>query len=233
MHGQMNTRNAAGIPSTSTNLDNLKAHELRALAAKVDTGLTNGDIADANVKEYFAFSDKIQERLNVAQAREIHTRDVVTNRVSSPAIVRSVGDSAQGLAKNFSVSKAIVAAAEGRQLDGAEAEVTAEGRRQYAGTRGQVVIPNFVMEAQQRNVYGNDSGQSGVDANVSGRQTINGGYQVALHNQPLAEELGALVVDASGSSTMLIPFLGRTAAGMARTAGPVRARYPAGSAHRT
>ena len=111
--------------------------------------------------------------------------------------------------------RAIISAAEGRQLEGAEAEVTAEGRNQFAGTRGQVVIPNFVLEAQKRNVYGNDSGQSGIDNNVSGRQTLSGAYETALHIQPLAEQLGARVIDALGSSTMLVPFLGRTAAGSA------------------
>ena len=114
-----------------------------------------------------------------------------------------MGDSEAGLAKNFSISKAIVAAAEGRQLDGAEAEVTAEGRRQFAGTRGQIVIPNFVLDAQKRNVYGNDSGSANIDSAVTARQTLAVGYQQALHIQPLAEQLGARVVLHAGHYSRL------------------------------
>lgn len=207
MHGQANTRNAGHVPPIRQNLDGLKAHELRALDSTLERCFTDGSIADANVREYSDFQKQVQATLQQrAAAPEAET-------AKAPTYLRSMGDSEAGLAKNFSISKAIVAAAEGRQLDGAEAEVTAEGRRQFAGTRGQIVIPNFVLDAQKRAVYGNDSGSANIDSAVTGRQTLAVGYQQALHIQPLAEQLGARVVDAVGSATMLIPYLGRTAAG--------------------
>jgi len=209
MHGKANTRNAGHVPPIKKDLHGLKSHELRALDATLERCFTDGSIADANVREYSDFQKEVQSTL---QQRSM-TPDEPS--VKAPSYLRSVGDTEGGLAKEFSISKAIIAAAEGRQLDGAEAEVTAEGRRQFAGTRGQVVIPNFILDAQKRTVYGNDSGQSGIGGNVSGKQTLAVGYQQALHIQPHAEQLGARVVDAVGSATMLIPFLGRTAAGTA------------------
>jgi len=207
--GRPQTRTASHVPKITDNLDNMPAHELRALSHTLEKCTRDGSIADTEIHNYFKFMDDVNARLANVEAETRNTKP------AAPAYVPNMGDSKKNLADKFSISRAIMAAAEGRQLDGAEAEVTAEGRNQFAGTRGQVVIPNFVLEAQQRNVYGNDSGQSGIDGNVSGRQTLSSAYQTALHVQPLAEQLGARVIDALGSSTMLVPFLGRTAAGSA------------------
>ena len=213
--GRPQTRTASHVPKITDNLDNMKGHELRALAHTLEKCTRDGSISDLEIKDYFKFIDDVNSRLAVVEAQTRTTHLDANSKPSAPAYHKSVGDSEGSLAKRFSISKAILTAAEGRQLEGVEAEVTSEGRRQFAGTRGQVVIPNFVLAAQQRTVYGNDSGQSGIGANVTGKQTLAAGYQAALHVQPLAEQLGARVVDALGSSTMLIPFLGRTAAGSA------------------
>ena len=206
--GRPQTRTASHVPKITTELESMPVHELRALAHTLDKCTRDGSISDSEIKDYFKFMDDVNARLKSVNTEQRNAQP------AAPALLTTIGDSPTKLAKNFSISRAIVAASEGRQLEGADAEVTAEGRRQFAGTRGQVVIPDFVLK-EKRNVYGNNSGQSGIDANVSGRQTLANAYQVALHNQPLAEQLGALVVDALGSSTMLIPFLGRTAAGSA------------------
>lgn len=216
MHGQANTRNAGHVPPLSTDVQNMKAHELRALNAKLDDAFTTGAIADANVRAYHDFQTNVRQQLDALelQASKVQHAAPSQDKPSAPSYLRSVGDNARGLAKNFSISKAIVAASEGRQLDGAEAEVTQEGRRQFAGTRGQVVIPDFVLQ-EVRATYGNDSGSGSIDAAVTGRQTLAGAWSTALHVQPLAQQLGAVVLDASGSSTFLVPYLGRTAAGSA------------------
>jgi hypothetical protein len=203
--GRPQTRTASHVPKIG-DIDNLKAHELRALAHTIDKCTRDGSISDTEIQDYFKFMDTVNERL-----AEVETQ----TRSAAPAYVRSTGDSTTSLAREFSISKAIMTAAEGRQLDGAEAEVVAEGRKQFAGTRGQVVIPDFVLNANKRAVYGNDSGSGSIDSAVSGRQTLANNYQLAMHIQPLAQQLGATVVDASGSATMLIPYLGRTAAGTA------------------
>jgi len=208
-YGRPQTRTASHVPKLDQDINTLPTHELRALSHTLEKCTKDGSISDLEIKDYFKFLDNVNARLSLVEHEK---REAPT---APPAYVPAIGDSPKSLAKNFSISKAILSAAEGRQLDGAEAEVTAEGRKQFAGTRGQVVIPNFVIEAQQRTVYGNDSGQSGIGSNVTGKQTLSAAYQEALHVQPLAEQLGARVVDALGSSTMLIPFLGRTAAGSA------------------
>ena len=211
--GRPQTRTASHVPKITDKLDEMKGHELRALAHTLEKCTRDGSISDNEIKDYFKFMDDVNARLATveAQTRTAHLDD--NSKPSAPAYISKMGDSSNNLARSFSISKAIVAAAEGRQLDGAEAEVTAEGRRQFAGTRGQIVIPNFVLDAQKRAVYGNDSTSGSIDSAVTGRQTLAVGYQQALHVQPLAEQLGARVVDAVGSATMLIPYLGRTAAG--------------------
>lgn len=216
MHGQLNTRNAGHVPPLSTDIHNMKAHELRALDAKLEDAFSTGAIADANVRAYHDFQVNVRQQLDAAELQAItYERNASSSdKATPPAYLRSVGDNARGLAKNFSISKAIIAASEGRQLDGAEAEVTAEGRRQFAGTRGQVVVPDFVLN-EQRAVYGNDAGSASIDSAVNGKQTLAGAYSTALHVQPLAQQLGAVVMDASGSSTFLVPYLGRTSAGSA------------------
>ena len=53
---------------------------------------------------------------------------------------------------------------------------------------------------------------SDIDAAVTGKQTLAESLRTARHAEPTAVQLGALVVDASGSASYLVPFLGRTAA---------------------
>jgi hypothetical protein len=211
--GRPQTRTASHVPKIG-NIENLKAHELRALAHNIDKSTRDGSISDYEIQDYFKHLDAVNERLAVVEAEARNAQPAMMAN-NAPAVVRSLGDNTKSLARDFSISKAIATIADGRALDGVEAEVTAEGRRQFAGTRGQVVLPDFVLKADKRAVYGNNAAQSGIDGAVSGKQTLADRMQTALHVQPLAEQLGAMVVDAFGSSSMLIPYLGRTSAGTA------------------
>lgn len=191
----------------------MDANTVRALRAKVDEAIQADQVEDANMLDYLRLQDRAAKRLEVLEAREAYIRQQVETAPASspaaPAYVRSVGDSTAGLGSRFSLSKAILTAYEGRSFDGAEAEVIQEGRRSNPNARGQVVVPSFALE--QRNQYGN-AVVGGVDAVVSGKQTLSAPMLTANHGTPVLQQLGATVVDASGASTFLVPYLGRTAA---------------------
>ena len=50
-----------------------------------------------------------------------------------------------------------------------------------------IAVPAFVFK---RNVYGNNSGSGSIAAAVTGRRTTSAEYLAALHDVPVAEQLG-------------------------------------------
>ena len=60
---------------------------------------------------------------------------------------------------------------------------------------------------EQRNIYGVDAGSSDITAAVTGQRTVSAQMLAALHDQPVAAQLGATMVQASGAH-FLVPFLG-------------------------
>jgi HK97 family phage major capsid protein len=131
-------------------------------------------------------------------------------RSAGPAIVKAVSDSESMLAERASISKAIVAAAQGRQLTGAEAELDREGRAQHPHSSASIQLPTWYTRATGN--FGKDSSVSDIANAVTGQQTLAARVQGARHAEPTAVQLGALVVNASGSASYLVPYLGRTAA---------------------
>ena len=188
--------------SLEMNLANALEKDIRGARAAVDSALEAGQIPDAEMPKALEF----MQRSN-AQLRELASeRAELATKAQSPAYVRSYGDSEANLARNFSPTRAILAIAEGRQLEGADYEAYLEGKRENPQARGQVLAPAFVT----RSVYGVDSTQTGIDAATNGIQTLAGPGRIALHKQPLAQQLGAQKIDCTGSNNYKLPFLGRT-----------------------
>jgi hypothetical protein len=204
----------AGLPDPTSDLTKYNANDLLALRSRVDAAIQAGEVADNQMLAYIDLQTRAADRLDALQAREQYLQNSTppvafsTPTVAAPAIVRSVGDSKSSLASNFSISRAILTAHEGRQQVGAEAEVIAEGRKANPHARGQIVVPGFVLK---RNLYGNTA-TGAVDAAVTGKQTLSAPMLGALHGEPVLQALGATIVNATGAATFLVPYLSRTAA---------------------
>ena len=192
----------SNFPSSNTDLDKLNGNDLKGMRHQIEQGIGNGVVADADVKEYFRFLDKIDGAIEKRNRREV---DLQRRAVSAPSInTVGLGDNTANLSKRFSISKAINAASMGHQQDGAEAEVIAEGQKTNPMARG-ISLPAFVLE--QRSIYGVDSGSPDIAAAVTGQRTVSAQLLAALHDQPVAAQLGATMVQASGAH-FLVPFLG-------------------------
>ena len=105
--GRPQTRTASHVPKITDDLDNMASHELRALAHTLDKCTRDGSIADAEIKNYFKFMDDVNARLATVEAQ------TQTTKPAAPAYVPNMGDSPKHLANKFSISRAIISAAEG------------------------------------------------------------------------------------------------------------------------
>ncbi len=192
----------SNFPKPDTALEALNSNDLKGLRHEVEEGINKGIVADADIRSYFSFLDKIEGKLEQRQTKD---KELQRRAASAPAVhSRGLGDDSKSLSKRFSISKAINAASMGRQQDGAEAEVIAEGQKSNPMARG-ISLPAFVLE--QRSIYGVDSGSPDIAAAVTGQRTVSAQLLAALHDQPVAAQLGATMVQASGAH-FLVPFLG-------------------------
>jgi len=192
----------SNFPKPDTALETLNSNDLKGLRHEVEEGINKGIVADADIRSYFSFLDKIEGKLEQRQTKD---KELQRRAVAAPAVhSRGFGDDSKSLSKRFSISKAINAASMGRQQDGAEAEVIAEGQKSNPMARG-ISLPAFVLE--QRSIYGVDSGSPDIAAAVTGQRTVSAQLLAALHDQPVAAQLGATMVQASGAH-FLVPFLG-------------------------
>ena len=192
----------SNFPKPDTALEALNSNDLKGLRHEVEEGINKGIVADADIRSYFSFLDKIEGKLEQRQTKD---KELQRRAASAPAVhSRGLGDNSKSLSKRFSISKAINAASMGRQQDGAEAEVIAEGQKSNPMARG-ISLPAFVLE--QRSIYGVDSGSPDIAAAVTGQRTVSAQLLAALHDQPVAAQLGATMVQASGAH-FLVPFLG-------------------------
>jgi len=192
----------SNFPKPDTALETLNSNDLKGLRHEVEEGINKGIVADADIRSYFSFLDKIEGKLEQRQTKD---KELQRRAASAPAVhSRGLGDDSKSLSKRFSISKAINAASMGRQQDGAEAEVIAEGQKSNPMARG-ISLPAFVLE--QRSIYGVDSGSPDIAAAVTGQRTVSAQLLAALHDQPVAAQLGATMVQASGAH-FLVPFLG-------------------------
>jgi hypothetical protein len=201
----------------------------------IDDQLIATDYADATLRrsdlEQYAETLKMRIRQNSPRKEDLEVcltlceasleerhmeakrTEMMVRRSAAPGIVPSVGDSESMLAKRASLSKAILAAAQGRQLTGAEAELDREGRSQHPHSGASIQLPTWYTRATGN--FGQDASQAQIAAAVTGQQTLADRIREARHAEPTAVSLGAVEIDASGSSSYLVPFFGRTAAASA------------------
>ena len=204
------------------NIENAGAKDLRHARSVVNSAIQSESIPEDAMLEAMQYMKRSKVRLDelAQQHRNIEAKMSSNsansgNTRSAFSIHNSVGDSPRSIAQGFSLTRAIERTANGQPLEGAEAEAYTEARKEFRGARGNILIPSW-MRPELRSIYGNDSGQSGIAGNVGGRQTLSfGDTRTALHTVPMAEQLGAQKVNASGGGTLLVPFLGRTAAATA------------------
>lgn len=206
-----------------TNIEGSKAFELVNARSIVDAALQAGEIADADLPAALDFQKRSAEALAAKnQAAEVSAHQFRSNTTGkAPAYLGGIGDTKAGITQRFSLSRAVSNVLNGRTQDGAEAELITEGRGQFAGASGQIVVPDWAAN-ELRNVYGTSATPSGIDATVTGLQTLApGGLRQALHGQPLAQQLGAQVIDGLGGQSIVLPWLGRTDAASADEGGTV------------
>lgn len=194
----------SNFPKADTPVKGLDMNNLRGLRRQVEDGIKRGIVADHEVRNYFQLIDNIDAAMDARSAQEdTIKRQVEAQPVGAPAIHRSTSDSHGSLASRFSISKAIADASMGRAQSGAEAEVIAEGQRSNPHARG-ISLPGFIMK---RNIYGVDATSGSIAAAVKGQQTIASQLLTALHDEPVAAQLGATMIQASGAN-FLVPYLG-------------------------
>jgi len=202
------------------NLDIDAARSMDLVNARnlVNAAIQGNDIADDHLPQALDFMQRSAERMEQkrTELREMAAKyDVPASKpnkstAGAPAYVRGTGDSTSTITSRFSIARAVNNVMDGKQQDGAEAEMIAEGRSQFAGASGQIVVPDWAAR-ELRNIYGTDASLTNVDAAVTGLQTLApGGLKVALHGQPLAQQLGAQVIDGMGGQSIVLPWLGRT-----------------------
>jgi len=197
------TTSVQGLPSHDTDVKGYDLNSLRGLSAKIDDAIQSDSIGDDVVVNYLDLQKRAAGRINALEARNNRIAEIAANAPSAPAIISSLGDSQHGIARRFSITKAINAASMGHQQDGAEAEVISEGQRTNPMARG-ISLPGFVLK---RNIYGVDAGSADITAAVTGQRTVSAQMLAALQDAPVAEQLGATMVQASGAH-FLVPFLG-------------------------
>mgnify|MGYP001346757294 CR=1 FL=1 len=191
------------FPQTNENLEGLKKAELRSMRHTVEKGIENGTVAERDVHKYFDLIDKLDVAI---EQRSTVEEQLKRRAVAAPAInTRKLGDTQDGLTEDFSISRALYNASMGKNQVGAEAEMISEGQRSNPHGHG-ITLPAFALK-RSNNVYGNDAGSASIAGAVSGKTTVSSQLLAALHDVPVAEQLGATMVQASGTN-FLVPFLG-------------------------
>jgi hypothetical protein len=182
--------------------------------AKIDEAMQRDEIAEADMLSALNFMERSASVVDEArnEMKPATPQGNTPSASSAPAYVREVGDSSRGIVKRFSIARAVSNVIDGRAHDGAELEMITEGRGQFRGASGQIVVPDWAAR-ELRTVFGTSTTPAGIGGQVSGLQTIVGdSMQIARHGQPLAEQLGARVIDGLGGQSVLLPWLGKTSA---------------------
>lgn len=199
--GQPTATTAHGLPTPDADVSKYDVNSLKGLRSKIDDALQADTIGDDQVVQYLDLQKRASDRIAAIEARNARLAEIASTQ--APAVVSSIGDSHASLESRFSITRAISRAIRGQQQDGVEAEVIREGQNANPAARG-ITLPQFILK---RNVYGNNASSGSVAAAVSGRQTLAAPMLAALHDQPVAQQLGATMVNASGA-TFLVPYLG-------------------------
>ena len=177
----------------SDQLKNLRSNKLTELNALVQA-------AQAEEREYTDAEVQRQEQLNSDIAtidEQIKRAEATEANVQRFAQMGNATPKKETLERSnmnakYDLAKALRQAAQGR-LDGVENEMHQEALREASTSgiqlRGNVCIPQSFIE--QRNVYGVDSGQTGVNDAVTTVATETAPLVEALRPNPIIAELGA------------------------------------------
>lgn len=156
--------------------------ELESLEARLET-LTAEE--ETRVNEITTELETVNTDLQAAQKREAVKRDIAI-------ITEPIKDGEGDLKKRFSYMRAINALAENRELTGAEAEVVAEGKKEFRGnSTGNLVLPSFVTQRAAIN----ENSTAGVDV-LS--------FEQALQANSIARELGVQFMNLVGDGKVVI-----------------------------
>ena len=192
----------ANFPKTDTKLDGMNVNDLKGLRHQVEEGIGKGIVADSEVRTYLRFLDSIESTL---ENKNIAIAARARQAAASPSVIsHRTADNHEGLSQRFSITKAIANASLGKQQDGAEAEIISEGQKANPMARG-ISLPSFLLE--QRNIYGVDAASPSITAAVTGQRTVSSQLLASLQDAPVAAQLGATMVQASGAH-FLVPWLG-------------------------
>jgi HK97 family phage major capsid protein len=163
-------------------MKNLKAilEERAALEAEIE-GLTNKETLteeeEVRLNGLVSDYEAKQSEVKAAEKRESVLKTIASTKGST--VKR---DDETTLSKSFSIVRAIEKLANDTELDGAEAEMVAEGKREFSrvgqSTRGGLVIPTWGLE---KRAAVNENGTAGVDVI---------GFQEALQATSIARQLG-------------------------------------------
>lgn len=159
---------------------------LNDLAQSEERALTSDELEKTEeIHDKLERSEKMRDSLSKNEAR--------LKRLAADASAVSSGDKElKQVAKRYSFGKALQEAAYG-QVTGLEAEMSQEARNEDGakglGLRGNFSIPSSMLEL--RNVYGNDSSQTGVNTGVTTTATEVTELVGALRANSLLDRLGA------------------------------------------
>ena len=185
------------------NLRQLKTFELRAVADEMAEMIIDND-----VDEHGQLQRSFNKAQDLIRERAEHLERARNNWDSiKPSQYQFGVDDTRTLAQRASLSKAILDVSQGRALTGAEAEIDAEGRKQNDFSNAAISLPSWYTRAT--GTFGQDSTSASIANAVTGQQTLSADLVAARHAEPTAVQLGARSVDASGSASFLLPYLGK------------------------
>lgn len=182
----MNFKNSTDAQQHIHSLEQ-KLESIQSIANGEERALTAEELEET--QDIHAKLEAAEQQRNALAKNEARIKRMAATGAASTSEqkeLKKVGD-------DFNLLRALNAAAHGRALDGAEAEMMQEAQREASSMglalRGNVALPQSYL--QMRNVYGNDSGQAGVDDAVSTTGTVAAAVREALRPQSVIQSVGA------------------------------------------
>ena len=182
----MNFKNSTDAQQHIHSLEQ-KLESIQSIANGEERALTAEELEET--QDIHAKLEAAEEQRNALAKNEARIKRMAATGAASTSEqkeLKKVGD-------DFNLLRALNAAAHGRALDGAEAEMMQEAQKEASSMglalRGNVALPQSYL--QMRNTYGNDSGQAGVDDAVTTTGTVAAAVREALRPQSVIQNVGA------------------------------------------
>ena len=164
-----------------------KLESIQNVASSEERALTADELSETqDIHSKLEMAEEQRDALAKNEARIKRMAQTGAPSVSEEKELAKVGG-------EFNLLRAMSCAANGRNLDGAEAEMLAEAQKEAASMglamRGNVAIPQSYL--QLRNTYGNDTGSSGVAESVTTTGLEAAAVREALRPRAVIESVGA------------------------------------------